>query len=170
MDLNTRARKAVAGVVGDQPVEAIVAFSHMSSVGGATHDGVVTGGSSILGTRYAVDRGIDLADRRLRADLLQSWCAVTSNELVFCKPSQWAVRPKPGDLIDRFDRAGVTLRWTDISGLSTVIRMMHLEFPNSTHLLTATLVRSRIKKTNYNDEPDLFVQAFGSAATRLADA
>lgn len=165
--LNKRARKAVAGELGGVPVESIVALSHLSG-GGANSDGVVGGGSSILGSSYAVERGIDLDDPRLRSDLLQTWCALTPNELVFFKASPWAVLPKPGTLVDRIDRAGTTLSWADTGGLSTVIRMIHLEFPDGRLLLTATLVRARLRPKNYNDEPDLFVAAFGPAAKEVA--
>lgn len=166
MRLNERARKAVAGKVAGAEIQAIVSFSHLSGASSA-HDGVVQGGSSILGTRYAVDRGIDLNDHRLRADLLQSWCALTPTEMVFCKPNPWSVRPKPGQPIDRIERAGTSLGWAEIVGLSTVTRMFHLEFPDGRHLLTATLVGARIRKKTYNDEASLFVQALGPAATEV---
>lgn len=148
------------------PIEAIVACSHSSGFS-AAHDGIVRGGSSILGSRYAVDRGIDLDDRRLRADLLQAWCVLTPTEMVFCTPSQWSVRPKPGPIVDRLARSGTTLRWADIVGLSSVSRMIHLEFADGRHLLTGTLVGSRIGTGNHNDEPDLFVRAFGSDAVEV---
>ncbi|WP_158412100.1 hypothetical protein [Ilumatobacter nonamiensis] len=45
--------------------------------------------------------------------------------------------------------------------------MIHLQFPDGRHLLTGTLVRSRLRNKNSNDQPDLFVRAFGSAATEV---
>ena len=57
--LNKRARKAVTDALGGVPIESVVAFSHLSG-GGANSDGVVGGGSSILGSSYAVERGINL--------------------------------------------------------------------------------------------------------------
>lgn len=164
--LNVRARKSVADEVGGVPIEAIVAFSHLSGAGAAS-DGVVRGGSSILGGRYAVERGIDLDDRRLRADLLQSWCALTAPEVVFCKPNPWSVRPRPGRLVARFERVGTTLRWAEIVGLSTVSGMVHLQFPDGSHLLTGILIRNRLRKKSYDDEFSLFIQAFGDAATEI---
>lgn len=166
MKLNDRARKAVTEVVDGAEVEALVAFSHLAGAASA-HNGIVQGGASILGHAYAVERGIDLDDPRLRADLLQAWCAVTPTELVFCKPNPWAVRPKPGKVVDRIDRAGITLAWADIEGLSTVTRLTHLEFPDGRHLLTSTLIRARIRRQNYNDEADLMLQSFGPQATEL---
>lgn len=165
--LNKRARKAVTDALGGVPIESVVAFSHLSG-GGANSDGVVGGGSSILGSSYAVERGINLDDPRLRSDLLQAWCALTPNEMVFFKASPWAVIPKPGPLLDRIDRAGTTLRWVDVTGQSTVSRMIHLEFPDGRLLLTSTLVRARLRRKNYSDEPDLFISAFGAAATEVA--
>ena len=146
-------------------IEAIVSFSHLS--GSGAYNGISHGGGSILATRYAIDRGIDLDDHRLRTDLLQSWCAITPTEILFCKPHQWSVRPKPGPLVARVERTGTALRWADNVSLGTVTRMMHLEFPDERHLLSATIVRAGIRRKNYSDEPDLFVEALGPCAVEV---
>ncbi|MGB0114524.1 MAG: hypothetical protein WBP59_14990 [Ilumatobacteraceae bacterium] len=165
-NLNDRARKAFGGEVGSATIEAIVLFNHVSGAG-SVNDGAAHGGRSILGHPYAVERAIDLDDPLLRADLLQCWCALTPTEMVFGKPNPWSVFPKPGRLIERIGRPGTTLRWAPVSGLNAITRMIHLEFPDGRHLLTATLVRGRLRRKDFTDEPNLFVEAFGPAATEV---
>ena len=53
--------------------------------------------------------------------------------------------------------------------MTIVHRVLHFRFPDDTQLLTATIVRAGMRKKPYSDEPDLLIQAFGPAATRLDD-
>lgn len=167
MRLNDRVRKKLASMLDDDEiVRAAVLLSHMSG-GWASSGGVVHSGGSLLGSAYAVERGIDLDDPTLRAGLLQSWCVATDRELRFFRPSQTAVRPAPGKPADTISLEGTTLHWFDSEGLSTTNRVFHFRFADGTHLLSATMVKARLRRRPYNDEPDLLVAALGAAATRI---
>ena len=167
MRLNDRIRKKLDGQLGGgATVDAVVLLNHLGP-GWASSSGAVSSGGSILGSPYAVDRGIDLNDPTLRTGLLQSWCVVTGGELRFFHPSRTSVRPSPGKPADVIPLAGTTLDWFDDEGLATTSRVFHFRFGDGTQLLSASLVKARVKRRSYNDEPDLLVSAFGDAATEL---
>ena len=103
--------------------------------------------SSALGTQYAKDRGLDLDNPKLRADLLASWMTVTDRRLLFHRPKQTSIRPTPGALIEAIDRAGVRLNWFDAKGYGLSNRVVHLEFPDGRHLVSATMLNARWSST-----------------------
>lgn len=167
MQLNERVRKRLAEEL--EPGEQIVAtigLANQIGTGSASSDGTARqSGSSALGTPYARERGIDLTDRRHRSDLLSSWCTLTDRRLLFHRPHPWKVRPTPGKLITEIPLDGVTVHYFDVTGLGLSNRVFHLDFPDGTRLLSATPLRATLRKKNYNDEPELFVEAFGTLAS-----
>lgn len=169
METNDRARKVVAADLA--PGEQILATVAMGpNLGAASTVTSAAQGGTVFAGAYARARGIDYADRRLRADLVASWCTVTPDRLVFHAPNQLAIRPKPGKLIEAMPRDGVELAWFDTSGPSLSNRVLHLQLPDGRHVLSATLLKATLRRKRYNDEPELFVEAFGPAARQVEDA
>lgn len=169
MRLNDRVRKRLADQLApDERIEATIALGNQLGTGSAASDGSArSSGSTALGTPYAQELGIDLADRRHRSDLMSAFCTVTGGRLLFHRTSPWSVRPKPGKLITEMPRDGVTLHYFDVGGLGLSNRVLHLHFPDGTRLLSATVLKATLRKQPFNDEPDLFVAAFGDDATRV---
>ena len=151
MRLNERVRDKLTDQLdpGEQIV-ATIALSNQIGTGSASSDGSArSSGRTALGTPYAQSLGIDLTDRRM----------------LFHQPNPWRVRPTPGKLLTEIPLDGVTLRYFDVGGLGLSNRVIHLDFPDGTRLLSATILKASLRKKNYHDEPDLFVQAFGDRAT-----
>lgn len=167
MRLNERARDKLTDQLdpGEQIV-ATVALSNQIGTGSASSDGSArSSGRTALGTPYARSLGIDLTDRRHRSDLMGALCTLTDRRMLFHKPNPWRVRPTPAKLLADIPLDGVTLHYFDVGGLGLSNRVFHLDFPDGTRLLSATILKASLRKQNYNDEPDLFVQAFGDRAT-----
>lgn len=170
MRTNDRARKKVAfHARPGESIRALIALNHMGP-GWASSGGTVHSGGSLFSTPYAQQLGVDFDDPRLRAALTTSWCAVVGDRLLFFAPSNTSIRPTPAGLVDEIPMAGTSLRWFDSAGLSVTTRVVHLDFPDDTRLLSATLLKARVRRKTYNDEPDLFVAAFGAAASQVTDA
>lgn len=171
MRLNDRIRKHVTDeLVDGERIVATIGLSNQIGTSGASSDGVArTSGSTVLGTPYARSLGIDLTDRRHRSDLMGALCTLTDRRMLFHEPHPWRVRPTPRKLLADLPYSDVTLRYFDVGGLGLSNRVIHLDFPDGTRLLSATILRASLRKENYNDESDLFVQAFGDRAT-LVDA
>ena len=172
MKLNERVRRIVAGELepGEETL-AVVGLGNQLGTGRVSSGGAVHGsGSTALGTPYAQAHGLDLDNPKLRADLLQSWMTVTDRRLLFHKPKQTSIRPTPGALIESIDRDGVLLHWFDVKGYGLSNRVIHLEFPDGRHLVSATMLKASLRRKPFNDEPFLLVEAFGVAATEVAVA
>ena len=172
MKLNERVRRVVSDDLepGEQ-LQAVVGLANQIGTGRVSSGGVVHGsGSSALGTQYAQDRGLDLDNPKLRADLLQSWMTVTDRRLLFHQPKQTSIRPTPGTLIESIDRGGIKLHWFDARGYGLSNRVIHLEFPDGRHLVSATMLKAALRRKTYNDEPFLLVDAFGHDADQVAMA
>ena len=167
MRLNDRIRTRLADQLDPgERIEATIGLSNQIGTGSASSDGSHRqSGSTALGTPYAKERGIDLTDRRHRSDLMGAWCTLTDRRLLFHQPNPWKVRPTPGKLLTEMPRDGVTLHYFDVGGLGLSNRVIHLDFPDGTRLLSATMLKASLRKKNYNDEPELFVQAFGDRAS-----
>ncbi|MFK8024168.1 MAG: hypothetical protein AB8G26_09430 [Ilumatobacter sp.] len=167
MRLNDRVRSKLAPrLAPTDALRAVVLLSH-AGAGWASSGGVVHGGGSLFSSAYAAQHGIDFDDPRLRAPLTQSWCAVTDDRLAFFAPSKTSVRPTPADEIDSIALAGTALRWFDSTQLSSTNRVFHFDFADGTRLLSATMYKARLRRRPYNDEHELFVQAFGVAAAEV---
>lgn len=172
MRLNSRIRGRLAGELhaGEQ-IAATVGLNNQIGTGSASSDGSMRGsGSSALGTAYARHLGLDLDDPRLRAALLSSWCTVTDRRIVFHRPKATAIRPTPGAFIEEHPLADTSLRYFDAAGLGLTNRVFHLSFADGTDLISATILKAQLRRKPYNDEPFLFVDAFGDRATEVTNA
>lgn len=168
MKLNQRARGAVAGdVEPHESILAVVLLANQIGTGSAHSDGSHRQGGSALGHPYARELGLDLDNPALRGMLINSWLTVTDHQLLFHRPKATSIRPTPGTLIERLDRAGVRLRWFDTAGLGLSNRVVHLELPDRTHVLSATMLKAQLRRKPFNDEPFLLVDAFGEMATEV---
>lgn len=172
MKLNERVRRIVTDdLEPGERIRAVVGLANQIGTGRVSSGGTVHGsGSSALGTQYARDRGLDLDNPKLRADLLASWLTVTDRRLLFHRPKQTSIRPTPGDLIESIDRDGVRLHWFDAKGYGLSNRVFHFEFPDGRHLVAATMLKATMRRKPYNDEPFLLVEAFGDHAVEVAAA
>jgi hypothetical protein len=168
MRLNDRIREHVADELPDgEQIVAAVALSNQIGTVRASGDGAVRSSGTALGTPYARSLGIDLTDRRHRSDLMGSLCTLTDRRMLFHEPHPWRVRPTPRRLLAEMPYDDVTLHYFDVGGFGLSNRVFHLDFPDGTRLLTATMLKASLRKQNYSDEPDLFVQAFGDRATAV---
>ena len=167
MRLNDRIRKRLTDELAEgEQIVATIALSNQIGTGSASSDGSARqSGQTALSTPYARSRGIDLTDRRHRSDLMGALCTLTDRRMLFHQPNPWRVRPTPGKLLTELSLDGVTLHYFDVGGLGLSNRVIHLDFPDGTRLLSATILKASLRKNNYNDEPELFVQAFGDRAT-----
>lgn len=170
MKLNTRIRSRLARYLDEgEDIVATILLNYMVGTASASSDGTSKQSSSILGSAYAERLGVDFSDPTLRADLLSSWCTLTDRRLLFHGLKKMAVRPTPADLIDALPREGVVLRWFDVDGLALSNRAIHLEFPDGRRLLSATMLKATVRRKPFNDEPELFVSAFGDQGQRVED-
>ena len=169
MKLNDPARKVLAKEIPGADLLAVVSLRQNVGVAGAHSDGTSRSGSTVYSHPYAVRQGIDHTTRGHRLDLVDSWLTLTPTDLRFHGINQWSVRGTPKGHRETIAREGVTLDWFDTGALTLVNRVLHFHFPDGTHLLTATIVRSGIRKKPHSDEPDLLVRAFGAAATELEE-
>ncbi|MDW3216404.1 MAG: hypothetical protein R8G01_20605 [Ilumatobacteraceae bacterium] len=171
MRLNDRVRRRLTDQLAPgETIEAAVGLANQIGASSASSDGSVRAStSSALGTPYARALGIDLTDPRHRSDLMSSWCTITDRRLLFHEPHPWNIRPTPGKLITELPRGGVTLHYFDVGGLGLSNRVIHLDFPDGTRLVSATMLKATLRKRNYTDEPDLFVEAFGDHAHLVDD-
>lgn len=166
MRLNSRIRKRLVGEMRpDEQIVATVLLNNQIGTGSASSDGTARqSASSALGTAYARQLGLDLDNTLLRSHLLSSWCTLTDQRILFHRQKQMAIRPTPGELIEEQPIAETTLHYFDADGLGLSNRVLHFTFPDGTHLISATMLKATIRRTPFNDEPDLFVDAFGNDA------
>ncbi len=139
------------------------------SVGAAKTVGFGTGkpGASIDASEYARARGLDRDDAGVRDDLHPGWLTLTDDELVLHYPGMRGLRPGPVGVIDRMPRDGVGLTWFDQTVKALTSRVLHLEFADGSQLLTATAYTTLSRRKPFDDEADLFVEAFGDAAEHV---
>lgn len=167
MRLNSRIRKRLADEL--QPGEEILAtvlLNNQIGTGSAATDGTHRqSANSALGTAYARRLGIDIDNPVLRADLLSSWCTVTDRRIVFHRQKATAIRPTPGAFIEDYPVDGTAVRYFDADGVGLSNRVLHLTFPDGRELISATMLKASIRRKPFNDEPFLFVDAFGEQAT-----
>ncbi len=169
--LNRRARERLSGALApDEEIVAAVLLNYTIGTVGGSSDGSRRQAGTVYSTQYAERRGIDFEDRRLRMDLVSTWCAVTPRRLLFHAQKQMAVRPTPGAFVAEVPMEGTDLRYFDTDGLGLSNRVLHLDFADGKHLLTATMLKASLRRKTYSDEPDLFVEAFGDRATRVDNA
>ena len=170
MKLNDRVRKHLADqLLPGETIVATIALNNQIGTPTANSSGSISGGSSALGTPYAVRMGIDLNDPWLRHQLLASWCTLTETRMLFHKPKASAIRPTPGDLIEEHSRDGVRLSWFDNKGYALDNRVFHFDFPDGTRVLSAAILKAKLRRKPYNDEPFLLVRAFGDHATEVSN-
>ena len=167
MRLNSRIRKRLANELhpGEQIISTVL-LNNQIGTGSAASDGSHRqSANTALGTAYARRLGIDLDNPALRADLLSSWCTVTDRRIVFHRQKASAIRPTPGAFIEEHPLDGTTLHYFDAAGDALSNRVLHMTFPDGRQLISATMLKAAIRRKPYNDEPFLFVDAFGERAT-----
>lgn len=173
MRTNDRVRKKIAATLDEgETILATVMLANELGVPTATPDGAVrSSGSTALGTAYAMNRGIDLDDPAHRSDLMSSFCTLTVRRILFHRRSHWTVRPTPtGEIAAEYPADAVSLRWFDAGGLGLSNRVFHFDFPDGKRLVSATMVKAKLRRRPFNDEPFLFVDAFGERALEVENA
>jgi hypothetical protein len=163
--LNKTARKALAKNGVDDEILAVTQMG--ISVGLAATAGTGAGmARTVFSLDYATSRGLDLTTPGLRNELADAWVTLTPTRLLFHESNVYAPRQIPRDPITEMDRTGVTLVWFDQPAYGITARILHFTFPDDTQVLAASMYQAKLRRKPVSDELDLFVQAFGDAATR----
>lgn len=168
MGVNRSARKSARKVLGDDvDIDAVLLIT--PSIGAAKTVGFGTGkpGADVYSTGYAEALGIEADNDDVRHDLHPGWLTLTADELIVHYPGMRGLRPGPVEVIERFSRGGISLRWFDRRTARLTTRILHLEFGDGTQLLTATAYRDPAKRKPFDDEADLLIEALGDLAVEI---
>lgn len=167
--MNKAARKALGKQGIDDEILAVTQIGTNVGLAAGSSSGASGSARTVFSLDYARERHLDLTSPTLRVDLVDAWVTLTPTQILFHESNIYLPRQIPRAPITAIARNGVTLTWFDQPASGITARVMHVRFADDTELLGAAMYQAKLRRKPVSDELDLFVEAFGDAATRRQD-